>query len=508
MKKHTSRTQQLISIISSKYFFVGIVAFFVLQAVWIALSGRYPMAFDEDFHLGIIKLYADHLVPFWNAQPAGSDSFGAITRDPSYLFHYLSAFPYLILRAVTDNEAARVIVLRLLNIALFAAGLILWRKVLLKSGASKAIAHFCLLVLVLLPIVPLMAAQINYDNLFLPVVAISLLLTIKVGQDLAKYKRVDTRSLLVLAITCMLASVIKYAFLPILVAIIAYLAWELWHTHEGSKKLAVSFAFGWTTILRGSKWMILIGLLISTILFGERYLVNMVKYREPIPDCAKVLSVERCMEYSPWARNYTIEHSPAPKNPNPTTYAADWFYGMWLRTFFAVDGPGTNFQTRGPLILPGLTAIVLVVAALIAFAIKARTLWRRYDAHVLSFFVVVILGYVGILWLEGLKTFMKLGDSVAINGRYLLPVALLIFVLGALSINELLKDRRKVKVIVACLAILGLAWGGGASTYILRSNSAWYWSNSTVEQSNQAVRDAFGPVAPGYYNQTKFLWRN
>lgn len=508
MKKKTSRTQQLIGALSSRRFFVGIIVLFVVQAAWVALSGRYPMAFDEDFHLGIIRLYADHLSPFWSAHPAGAESFGAITRDPSYLFHYLMSFPYLLVNAFTDNQTIQVLILRFLNIGFFAAGLIVWRKVLLKTGASKTIVHLSLLLLVLMPVVPLLAAQLNYDNLLMLVVALVMLLTISVVQELARYKRVNTQALLLLVITCMAASLIKYAFLPIMLAVVGYILWTLWRTGEGVKKLVLSFGFGWTTISRGLRWVLLVLLVATGVLFVERYGVNMAKYHTPVADCSQVLSIEQCKKYGPWARNYRIMNDHTINNSSVATYAADWFHGMWLRSFFAVDGPGSNFQTRAPLLLPGMSVLVLIAISIVALALRVRAVWRRYDSNVLWLFSIVTIMYVLVLWLNGLQEFLKLGQSVAINGRYLVLVAPMIFVTCALAVNDLLGKQRVVKIIFAALAVLCFAWGGGAATYVLRSNSAWYWPNSTVESVNQTTRDAFGPVTPGYYSPTKFLWRN
>src|SRR5580692_8418743 len=102
MTKQSSYRRRAVALIGSRRFFWGIVALLVLQAVWIACSGRYPMAFDEDFHLGIIRLYAHHLSPFWNGQPAGADAFGAVSRDPSYLYHYLMSFPYRLTSVFTQ----------------------------------------------------------------------------------------------------------------------------------------------------------------------------------------------------------------------------------------------------------------------------------------------------------------------------------------------------------------------------------------------------------------------
>src|SRR5665811_2105922 len=174
MNKQHSFSRRVVALVASHKFFWAVVALLVLQAAWIALSGRYPMAFDEDFHLGIIKLYAHHLSPIWSGQPPNYDTFGAVTRDPSYLYQYLMSFPYRLISLFTRDQTIQVLSLRAINIGLFAWGLTLYRRLLLRTGASKAIVHACLLIFVLIPIAPFLAAQINYDNLFLPMVALAL----------------------------------------------------------------------------------------------------------------------------------------------------------------------------------------------------------------------------------------------------------------------------------------------------------------------------------------------
>src|ERR1700722_8925502 len=87
MKKQTTFLQ------SPKCFLI-ILTMFVIESVWIAVSAGFPMAFDESFHFGIIKLYAKQWSPFFSHQPAGGNAYGALTADPSYLYHYLMSFPY------------------------------------------------------------------------------------------------------------------------------------------------------------------------------------------------------------------------------------------------------------------------------------------------------------------------------------------------------------------------------------------------------------------------------
>src|SRR5476651_13106 len=118
-----SRTRRFITVLGRPVFFRIILALLVLEAAWIALSGRYPMAFDEDFHLGIIRLYAHHLSPFWSSQPEVADRFGAVARDPSYLYQYLLSFPYRLISQFTSDQTIQVIILRFVNIGLFATGI-------------------------------------------------------------------------------------------------------------------------------------------------------------------------------------------------------------------------------------------------------------------------------------------------------------------------------------------------------------------------------------------------
>ena len=505
MNKPNPLSNRLRAVCASPKFFYAVIGLFVLQALWIALSSHYPMAFDEDFHLGIIKLYAHHLSPFWSGQPSGSGMFGAIARDPSYLYQWLMSFPYRLLTVITSNQAAIVIALRLINIALFGLSLPLYRRLLLKTGASRALVHACLFIFVLLPVVPLLAAQINYDNLLLPMVAWVLLLTIRIKGKL-QHERLPLHDILLLLGVGMIASLVKYAFLPIFVTALAYLAIITWRVHGPRKTFRSALGASWRAMSAAAKISLLALVVVSGVLFVERYGVNTLKYHTPIPDCGDVLTVQECRAYAPWARDYVLNQKLAGAPvAGPIQYSGDWFYGLWLRTFFAVAGPADNFETRSPLPVPGLAVITLAAAGLIAVLIKGRTIWRRYDKSVLTLFASVSVLYVASLWSTGYKGFRYTGQPVAINGRYLFPILLPLMIIGALGLYELLKSHSRTMAVMTLIIFFAFLWGGGAWTYIIRSSDNWYWHNPAILHANHAVQHVLWPITPGANRSSDFL---
>jgi hypothetical protein len=505
MKIKNTYPQRLIALFSRSWVFRVIVIVFVLQAAWIALTGRYPMAFDEDFHLGIIRLYAHHLSPFWSSQPAGGDAYGAVARDPSYLFHYLMSFPYRLVSAFTSDQTIQVLWLRAIDIALFASSLPLYRRLLLKTGASVAVVNFCFLIFILIPIVPLLAAQINYDNLLLPLLALTMLLTLRVSDELRAHKRLNMKALLQLLIVCLLASQVKYAFLPVFVAIIIYLGVRLKQTYPKFGTLKSSLGFGWGLLTRRAKWLLVIGVLISLALFMQRDGYNVIAYHTTVPSCDRVLSIQQCSAYGPWIRDYNYSIAKVNSPRSPLTFTIDWFYGMWLRSVFAVDGPGTGFETRGPLFLPAMVSLIMPAISVAVVLVYLRQIFRVYDATVLWLFAVISACYVGALWLDEYAAFLRTGQPVAINGRYLLVVALPLLLVACLGFAEFLKHQAYLRVGLAGITIVGLLWGGGALTYILRSNDNWYWPSAAVQDMNHAVQRSLGPRTPGYNSPDQFL---
>ncbi len=479
---------------NGKKFFWATMAVFVLEAVWIALSGAYSMAFDENTHLGIIRLYAHRWLPFWSQQPAGADSFGAVNRDPSYLYHYLISFPYRLFAHFFSSQTAQVLFLRSLSITMMFVAIILFRRVLLRSGASKALVNVIMALFVLTPVVPFLAAQINYDNLLVLLVAVTLLQTQRFVRDLQTKQQISLQQLTVLAIICAMSSIVKYAFLPILLGIVICLLVLMGlHIHKQTwRKVSLNLRQQIKSFTKLRIALTLLLLVVSLGLFMERYAVNTVRYGIPIPECDQVLTVNRCLSYSPWRRNYlTYQDKKNGSLPAINTNALNYTVTKWGKRvtnelFFTVDGSYSNYMTRDPLVITRVMSLVFLITGIALFIRWQGWLRRQYR---LGLFLTIVTVYLTTLWAQNYGDFLHLGFPFAIQGRYLVPVLPLIYLFIALGFARLLEGRDYIKPYLAWGAIAFLCTqGGGAGIFILHSQPSWDWPNHLVISANDGMR--------------------
>ncbi len=478
--------------VGSGWFLALTVGLFLVSASWIALSGRFSMAYDENTHLGVIQLYSDRLLPFWSEAPAGSEVYGAVERDPSYLYHYVLSFPYRLVDAITQSQFAQVIILRFVNIGIFLAGILVFRRVLLRTGASKALVHAMLAALVLLPGVPFLAAQINYDNALFLASTASILLAMRITGRLKRSGRFGALQLSLFLGLILLSSLVKYAFLPIMLALVLWLAWAAWK-YARPRNFLKPLWEDFQKLARLKRTFLVVFILVSACLFVERYGVNTVLYRTPTPECNQVIGIEACRSYGPWNRNYELLQQKQAGRPadsgrrDPLSFTAKhWLKSMAHQQVFALNGRGDYFKIGDPLPLPKFLVVVVGGIGLVLAAFWYRVLRHQYELDLL---LVVALTYAGLLWLQNYLDFLHLGQAVALQGRYLMPVLPIVMLVVALAYLQTLRRFNWAKLMLAagCLFIL-LFQGGGAATYIVRSDERWYWQNQTVIDANKTAQ--------------------
>lgn len=491
-----------LAVLRSKKFFFFVIALLVLQAAWTACVARYPMAFDENFHFGIIQIYSHQWTPFFSTEPPNSAAYGDLIRNPSYLYHYLMSFPYRLIAAFIHQQTAQIIILRFLNIGLFVAGLFAFRSLLLRMKFSAALTHVSLLMFVLIPVVPFLAGQINYDNLLFGLVALTTLLTFECGKKIKADSQLPANTFIILVISCLLASLVKYAFLPIFLVQFVY----LFVIFLRRKNYVVALRSFWTSFCSLSmplQIVLIIGLVIAGGLFAERYGVNIIRYKSLQPDCAKLESVDQCLQYGPWARNYQIAadnemlENNAPLDPDQWQFPFAWASGMMHRLYFAINYDYVNYYALPiPIVTAGAVGLIGLGACLVFF----RRLLKKHPQLLLLVGVVVV--YVASLLYVNYTDYLHLRQMLAINGRYLILVLPLLLALIASAYDEWFKKvagkrATTAKLRLTIIILLLTLQGGGVLTYIIRSDEGWYWKNDTVINLSHDLKSTVSPFIFG-----------
>lgn len=481
---------------SSRFFYASLVVF-VAQAGWVALSGLYPMAYDEATHFSVIKLYAlySRWSPFWASQPPGTQILGPLPHDTSFLYRFLLSFPYRIMDHFGASQMTQILVFRGISIALFVVGLILFRKLLLKVGASKAMANVVMAVVMLTPVVVLLAAQINYDNLLFPLVAITGLLLVRFVEK-AKQGISDAQTVLALMVVGLLASLVTYAFLPILLVaalwVLGYMVQQV--RHSGFAAMWQGYWRSFRHIAAWRQGLLLVGVVVSLGLFGLSYGVNLWQFKEPVPSCNQVLSKADCSFYGPWRRD-NLAHADlltgklVPAYRDPLNYTIrDWSWGMGFQFMSTLNGESSQFTIGQPLPLArGLEWVVGVIG--VALVLR----WQKYLRRNWSLVVLVslMLGYVAALWFQEYTAFLYAGFPAAVQARYLVMILPIFYLLLALAYGRTLRAKPELKVVLVWLVLAILLFeGGGALPFIMRSDTSWYWPNHLVQSANHMAQKA------------------
>jgi hypothetical protein len=314
------------------------------------------------------------------------------------------------------------------------------------------------------------------------------------------------RRLLQLLVVCFFTSIVKYAFLPLFLVIVIYLAYKIIKTFGYKQKLWLAVKKSFRAIEMPLRALLVVVLVIFAGLFIERDGMNILRYHRPAPDCADVLTVQQCSSYGPWNRDYYLALNKAPNAPrSPLGFSVVWLNGMWLRSYFTLAGPTEDYQTRGPLTVPAQSAIVFASLGGLAVLLFARRVLKRYNSELLGLFLVTSGIYVMFLWFDEYQLFLHAGRAVAINGRYLLLIALPVLLFVALCGREALRKFPRVLPFIPAIVLACCLWGGGVETYMIRSSDNWYWPNQAARSVNHAAQKVLVPITPGSRKPTQYL---
>lgn len=487
---------QLKSFIASRLFFYISLAWLVVGSIWMALISAYPMAFDEEWHVGLIKIYASHWLPFGIEKTPDMAHLGSATSDPSFFYHYLMSFPWRLLEMVGVSESGRIIVLRFVSIALMVTAFFLFKKILLRTGASRFTAHIILALFSLIPIMPLLASEVNYDNLFFVFVALTTLFTVEIGQAIRRKKPIPARTFWLLIIVVLFGAVTKYSFLPIALACVLYLGFLAIYYRVSLPRL-------WQDTVRlGAVTLIILGVgLAAGFGMQVRNVNNIAQHGTVNPSCDTFFEEKLCMDYGPWGRDKKLSAALSgdfQPMSFPEYFVTEWIPGVTQRIFFTLSGPGNSYDTKSPLVVPLATFVAIAAVGTVLFLIRIKKILARQPS--LWFFGLAFGGFVAALTLQTYDDYVYTGHAVALNGRYLLPFLPLVGLMFAAGFREQFrskKARNGLVVTAAVLIVLIALQGGGAMTYLVLAEHSWLWSNP-LQVITESVQPILRPLLPQF----------
>jgi len=481
-----------VQIIGSRYFFWFIIALFVFQAVWIALSFRYSMMYDEYYHFGLIEYFSHQWLPWINNQSVNLDQYSALARSPYLFYHYLLSFPFRIVALFTSDFYTQVISTRFINIGLFVGGLVVFAKLFKAMKIQPIFRNVALLFLVLLPVTPFVAATVSYDNAIFLLTAIFMFVGIRIIQS----PKIQWHDYVLIVLIGMAGSLMKIAFLPIFAAGFIYVFIHLFINHR--KKIKYNFI---QSFIASSLWLKLL-LIISTVIVGfffiERFGVNIIQYHSLEPSCAVQIGAERCRSNYVELRSGDLKKARTGVPAQAPQYTLTWISTM--ESGLLITGANTKgkYGTEMGQPLP-IISVVVSIGAIVSLA----TFFYSFDKlrKLSGFWMMMSISilYVGVLFYKNFSDYYTYYQAIAIQGRYLLPLLPVIMVFLVLGINYTMKKRLRLKLVTLIVVLVFYMNGAGIITHIIRSRNAWYWDNQTVYQVNNEAKNLLNPFVKEYW---------
>lgn len=442
----------------SNGFFYSILGIFIVQTLFFIVLIDKGVVPDESRHFGNIQFYAQRGIfdgPIVDSVSGKELVLGEVQRFPSYLYYYVMSFPAKVMYHFGATDAYVYLMLRILTMLSGLAGLIVLRKLLLESNAGKAISNLTILALSMTGMYVWMSAGVNYDIPALLLFFLVILFSIRF------YKKGKATDLLLLLASFFTVSITKYTYIPfaaavILAAVVATIRKKS-SIKEQVKSLRKSFAL---SKKRQPIALAIISLVLagSFILFAERIGGNLLMYRSFNPTCSKIHTVQECLNFAVFERNY--ERSQEYKNQladgsvQPYTYKIFEHSGLWVESYFtsAYTYKGHVKEMRDSV---SSSMYILAIAMIVLFTYMLLT--RR--THIFTdttqkFLVLLGAGYLLAMYVFNvLLTIRYGGETYAYQGRYILLSLAMFYLLFLLTARSRLRSDSSGYLTLAVLVV-------------------------------------------------------
>jgi hypothetical protein len=473
-------TDNLKSLFHSDRFFIATLLLVAIQGLWTAMNYR-PGLFDEKFHFDFIDAYSKTLNPSISFQAENLDSLGSISTNTSWAFYYVFGWLDRLIDVFINTEFQEVLILRLVFLTIFIAGLFFYRKLLLKVHSSKALANISILIFVLLPSVAPISSIITYDIaifLIFPIFTLSLLSSIESKQP-NFVKIFETACLGLLAVIIKLAA-IAFVLPGALVLLIVMF-----------KRYKLSFFPKMRSSFRRSsekyKYFLLVSFVILLGIFFWKKAENYIIYNDLSPSCEKVLSEERCSKNYTYTRNIKFLESKKEFIPlDPFEYATSTWLLSASRT---LASPLPNNYT---VFFAKIVTYLLIIVGATALLIGLRELLNNLQIKII---LGIIIFYSFALFYSNYTSYLNLGQPVAISSRYLIPVLPLLIFLTGLAFSTIFNKHKNGLVVFAFIICASfILQGGGVGTYVTGIQGYEWRNNTFIFQNNIRIKNILNEI--------------
>ena len=425
MQKRDLKTKEKVQSLLSKLtqnsrlepaLFILMLVVFTACATYFALHLHHAIIPDEPGHFYISTLFSttwgtpeptDHSLALGNIQ---------FNRQP-FAYYWINGRLLDLLSFVMPgvSEWRQLLFLRLVNV-LYSVLTVIYTWLLAKEIIQK---RWWSLLVVFLTTSTLMfvflSGGVSYDNLAnLCAVAATFYLV-----RALKGKKPITNSLL-WVFTIGLGMVTKKTILPLAAAM--FIFW-LVYIIKHRRQLDFKAEFNWKQIVIAVFALLIVGVNVSV------YGVNLVKYREPIPDCTDLFTQTQC-DLSVFVRRAKDMNFPEEKltlrdvieqqKTNPINYFEEYWVKRMLTTIYGIMGHQAYY--------PSLIITFYRLLYFLVFIVVIKY-WEKRD-FVFYTLLALAVSYVFAIFIESYnEELMSDFQHVAIQGRYLFPVLVPIYIL-------------------------------------------------------------------------------
>ncbi|MGZ6005073.1 MAG: hypothetical protein ACXWLH_02885, partial [Candidatus Saccharimonadales bacterium] len=366
----------------------------------------------------------------------------------------------------------------------------LFKKLFKEAKISGLAGNLALLATSLIPIFLLLGPTINYDNLLFMLTPLVLIYANRIYSN----KNIKATEILIFLLLCVVASLVKFSFLPIFVALFVFFGVVISKRHgkKGLEKLYSDFSK-----TKGKlKYLLLAIALIMAGLFIERFGINIVRYHSLSPDCTQVQVADICDHSLVGMRRKDLKNVVTTTPVDPVRYSMAFWLDAMSSGAVSTGANTSDHKLEGyssPIILY-LTMWSFLVISLFVIAYYWRELWGRDHVRL---FTLVFVSYVGMLWLNLYTSYRSSGLPLAIQSRYLLVVIPLLLVVAAEAWEQLFKKYQLGAAILVLALLLISTQGGGFTTYVIRSKPTWYFQKRRVIAANNNLKKVVKPFIIG-----------